>query len=141
MADRPITKAQVKSIHIALSRQGIDDATYRGILYDRYGVETCKALTRRQASELLTRLGRPLALPPRLRKRRPNRLPEGATRLVTPEQRKLIGELAAEIEWREPDGYAGWLRSNMDLERVATSDQAAKVIQGLLAMRRRRGGE
>ena len=60
---------------------------------------------------------------------------------MTPEQRKLIEELAVEIAWRESDGYAGWLRANMDLERVATSDQAAKVIQGLLAMRRRQGGE
>lgn len=144
MTDRPITKAQVRSIHVSLSRHGIEDAEYRTLLYDQYGVETCKALTRRQASDLLTRLGRPLARPPaspRPRKPRPDRLPDGATRLVTGEQRELIAELAGEIEWREPAGYAGWLKANMGLERIATSDQAAKVIQGLLAMRRRRDGE
>ena len=61
---RPITPAQVRAIHVAISRSGIDDETYRGILYERYGVETSKALTRRQASELLSRLGRPLPRPP-----------------------------------------------------------------------------
>ena len=45
------------------------------------------------------------------------------------------------IEWREPDGYAGWLKANMGLERIATSDHAVKVIQGLLAMRRRSDGD
>ena len=139
MADRPITSAQVRSIHIALSRQGIDDATYRGILYERYGVETCKALTRRQASELLARLGRPLkrAPPERSRAPRPDPLPEGATRLATREQRGLIAELAAEVEWREPDGYAEWLKANMGLKRIATAAQAARIINGLMAMVRR----
>ena len=140
MPDRPITKAQIRSIHVALHRLGLDDETYRGILHERYGVETCKALTRRQASDLLTRLGRPLprAAAPRPRKPRPEPVPKGATRLVTAEQRELIAELAGEIEWREPGGYAQWLRANMGLERIATSTQGAKVIQGLKAIKERR---
>ena len=60
--------------------------------------------------------------------------------MVSPEQRALIEALAAEIAWREPDGYRRWLRRNMSLERVASAEQAARVIQGLLAMRRRGGG-
>ena len=57
--------------------------------------------------------------------------------MVSPAQRELINELAGEIAWREPDGYRHWLRHNQRLERVSTSDQAARVIAGLKAIRRR----
>ena len=57
--------------------------------------------------------------------------------LATLAQLHLIAELAAEVEWREPGGYAGWLRANMHLERVASAAQAARVINGLKAMSRR----
>ena len=141
MPDCPITKAQVRSIHVALYRQGIDGATYRSILYERYGVETSKTLTRLQASDLLTRIGRPLlqAAAPRPTPPRPEPVPKGAPRLVTAEQRELIAKLSGEIGWREPKGYAQWLRANMGLERIATSAQGAKVIQGLKAIKERRG--
>ena len=57
--------------------------------------------------------------------------------MVTPGQRRLIETLAGEIVWREPDGYQRWLGKFMSLERVATAAQAARVIEGLKAMRRR----
>ena len=133
-----ITSAQVRAVHTAKSRAGIDDDTYRALLEDRYGVRSCTRLSRRQATDLLTKLGRPLPRPTRERKRRPDRLPEGAVRLVTPAQRELIAELAGEIEWGAADGYEGWLQRSMGLDRVATSDQGARVIEGLLAIRRRR---
>ena len=143
ISDKPISPAQVRAIKVAQRRLGIDDAEYRDLLYARFGVRSSKALTRRQASDLLVRLGQPLPRPPgtgRPRAPRPDRLPDGATRLVTRLQRDLIAELAAEIMWAEPDGYALWLESNMGLKRVATSAQASRVIEGLKAMRRRRDG-
>ena len=133
-----ITRAQVRAVHAAKSRMGLDDDTYRAILEERYGVRSCKQLSRRQATELLTGLGRPLPRPARERQRRAPRLPKGAGRLVTPAQRELIAEIAGEIEWAGAGGYEGWLRSNMGIDRVATSEQGVRVIQGLLAIRRRR---
>ena len=56
---------------------------------------------------------------------------------MTGSQRALIEEIRARVEWREPEGYAGWLRTNMGVERIATSAQAARVIEGLKAMARR----
>ena len=141
LTDRPITRAQVRAIHVAIARQGIDDADYRAHLRAGWAVRTSKALTRRQASQLLHELQVPMPAtarkepPPRRRSRRP--ADGGALRMVSPEQRALIEALAAEIAWREPDGYRRWLRRNMSLERVASAAQAARVIQGLLAMRRR----
>ena len=137
---RPITAGQVRAIHVAISRSGIDDETYRGLLRERYDVSTCKALTRRQASEFLSRLGRPLPRPPgtgRPRAERPPRLSAGVARLATQSQRALIEELRARVEWREPGGYARWLRTSFGFGRVATSAEAGRVVEGLKAMVRR----
>lgn len=138
----PATAAQVRSLRIAQRRRGLDNETWYGILRDRFDIARTRDLTRRQASELLDELGRQLARPPgtgRPRAPRPDRLDEGATRLVTAAQRRVIDELRAELEWG-PDGYEGWLQSNQGLARIATSAQAGRVIQALLAIRRRRGG-
>ena len=144
---RPITRAQIKAIHVALSYHDVPDCEYRERLHTDYGVGTCKDLTRRQASELLRRLGLPLKRPPGTqapRAPRPARsrtgTPSGVTRLPSAPQRQLIEQIAREIEWRVPGGYTLWLHRNMGLERVATTDQARRVIEGLKAIKRR-GGE
>ena len=147
ISDRPITAAQIRAIHVALPRRGLDDDEYRGLLRDRFNVDTCKALTRRQASELLLALGRALPAPPggerKPRRRQPApRAKAGANvrQMITPGQRRLIETLAGEIAWREADGYERWLGKFMSLERVTTAAQAARVIEGLKAMRRRQDG-
>ena len=151
ISDRPISPDQVRAIHAAKSRAGLDEDGYRAMLHDRYGVTSSKHLTRRQASELLTRFGAKLPRPPgsgpapTARRRAaqaaqaasPPPAGSGVTRLPTPTQRLFIADLASEIEWREPDGYQRWLQHNMKLERVATMAQAAKVIEGLKAIKRR----
>lgn len=145
LTDRPITRAQVRAIHVAITRQGIDDEDYRARLRAGWGVTTSKALTRRQASQLLHELQVPMPAPVRKehppRPRRRRRDSARVARMVSPAQRALIEELAGEIDWRESDGYQRWLRSNMGIERVASAEQAARVIQGLLAMRRRTEAE
>ena len=139
-----ITGSQVRSIHVAIARAGIDDDTYR-LMLGEYGVETCKALSRRQASELLRQLGVGLRNPPGKRpkpKRQPRQtLPPGVTRLPSAAQLQLIKDLSTEIAWREEDGYAGWLLKNQGIRRVASAAQAARVIEGLKALKKRGGGE
>lgn len=138
---KAITPSQVRSIHAALSRAGIDDDTYRLLLSDGYGVETCKALTRRQASELLRHLGVGLRNPPGTRPKAPRQprkqLPPGVTRLPSAAQRRLVSELVSEIAWRQDGGYTAWLQTNQGLKRVATAQQAMRVIEGLKALKRR----
>lgn len=140
VSDRPITPAQIRAIHVALPGRGLDDGSYREFLRERFGVDTCKALTRRQASDLLATLGQALSRPPgarRPRTRKPAPTGPNVSRMVSPAQRELINELAGEIAWREAGGYDHWLHHNQGLERVSTSDQAARVITGLKAIRRR----
>ena len=141
---RPITKAQIKAIHVALSYHGIPDKEYRERLHTDYGAKSCKDLSRRQASELLRRLGLLLKRPPGKQAPRPRRprarTQPGVVHMPSREQRKLIDELVSEIPWRVEDGYALWLKSNMGLDRIATAEQASNVIEGLKAIKRR-GGE
>ena len=147
ISTRPITKAQIKAIHVALAHHDIPDKEYRERLHTDYGAKSCKELTRRQASDLLRRLGLPLKRPPgtqaprppRARNTRPKTSP-GVVRLASAPQRQLIEQLASEIEWRVPNGYPLWLKRHMGIERIATDQQASKVIQGLKAIKRR-GGE
>lgn len=142
-ASKPITPAQIRAVKTRLRRLAMADSEYRQLLMVRWGVASCTALTRREASHLLSVLGQPLARapgeqPPRPPRPPPAPTPPGVTPLPTPEQQRLIGELASEIEWSQPGGYAGWLKHSQGLDRVATREQARRVIEGLLAIQRRR---
>ena len=140
---RPITPAQVRAIHAALRRNGIDDDEYRERLRAGWGAESCKELSRRQATDLLRSLGVPLEKPQAVRREarpshsRPVPLPKNIVRLPTCAQRELIAELAGEIDWREANGFDRWLRRNQGLDRIATSAQAVAVIEGLKRIARR----
>ena len=141
ISGKPITKAQVRAIHVALSRNKIDDAEYRERLRRGWGVASCTELSRKQASGLLRSLGVALKNPPGERPRPPNprpaRLPDNVLRLATPEQRRLITELAMEIVWREEDGFERWLQHNLRIDAVRSAADAVLVIEGLKNMARR----
>lgn len=137
----PITPSQVRSIHVAVAALGLADADYRGLLRRRYGVDSCKGLDRRQASDLLASLGRP---PPG----RPGRGGAGRGRrrsapnvvaLATAAQRRYIAELAERVEWRAGGGLAAWMKASLGIEAVRTVEEASAVIEGLKAMCRRAG--
>lgn len=140
---KPITGSQVRHIHTLLTRRGIEDGVYRKMLDSHFGVMTCKDLTRREAHQLLNRLGAgKLAKPgarakPKQSKPRAAPLPPGVTALATPEQRRLIEALVSEVEWRIEGGYGRWLSVNMHLGAVRTRAEAFRVIEGLKAMKRR----
>ena len=135
-----ITKGQIRAIHVALHRQGIEDEVYRELLRNEYDVDTYKALDRRQAARLLVHLNgkhKP-------RKRRPIRNPATPVErsdgrvvyLPTPKQFQLIHDLQQEVAWDHADGYARWLKTCLGLDKVVDRDDASKVIQGLKGLKR-----
>ena len=149
-----ITKAQIKAIHVALARQGIEDDIYRQKLQFMFDVGTCKALSRQQATTLLQSLGLPAPKPVRQarpRRGRATRAPgDNIIALPTPAQMQFIGDLRREIAWDQDDGYRCWLRCYMGIERIRTCAEAARVIEGLKGVkqsqqaginRKRRRGE
>ena len=54
----PITNPQVKAIHTLTTNNGIDDPTYRAVLFDQFGVRSSKDLTRLQAGEFIDLLSK-----------------------------------------------------------------------------------
>ena len=139
ISGRPITASQVRTIHVALARLGIDDAEYRERLRAGWGVASCKELTRRQASELLHSLDVPLRQAPGTRpaRERAAPLPDNVVQLRSAAQQRLIRELVDEIFWRDGDGFTRWLDRNLGLRTVATGAEAQKVIEGLKGIVRR----
>ena len=138
----PITQGQIKLIHVMLTRQGISDEDYREMLESKYGVDTCKKLTRKQANELLTRLGAGQKPKPaqaaKPKPAKPRRRDSNVVALATPAQHQLIHDLIHEIKWRmQPPAaaYAAWLQHNQSLAKVRTTAEAAKVIRGLKALK------
>ena len=59
------------------------------------------------------------------------KLPENITLLVSRQQLDYIAHLAEDIHWQYPDGFQRWLRNHMGIERIRTSLEASKVIEGL----------
>lgn len=47
------TRNELAKIHIAKKELGLDDATYRSILWDRYGKESSVDLSERQTADLI----------------------------------------------------------------------------------------
>ena len=151
----PITPGQVKLIHVMLGKQGIDDDWYRELLEDLYGVDTCKKLTRKQANELLTRLGagqKPKAAKPAQaqpakpkpgKPTPPRRRDSTVAALATPAQHQLIHDLIHEIKWRmrpPAAAYSAWLQRNQSLDKVRTTAEASRVIRGLKALKTHQQG-
>ncbi len=46
-------RSDLAKIHIAIKELGLDDATYRGVLWDRYHKESAAELTGSQAADLI----------------------------------------------------------------------------------------
>ena len=144
--EQALTPAQIRAIHTVLSRNAIDDETYRWLLKNRYGVTSSKSLTRAQAGDLLDHLSgktpiQTASRAPRRRLRREGRGTPTVVGLITTAQREFIGELVSEIHWRVEDGYARWLQANQGLNRApATRAEAARVIEGLKHMKRQLEG-
>lgn len=146
--DRPIEPAQVKLIHVGVSKLRMEDETYRHLLKTRYGAGSCKELTYGQASDLLDsfrRFGfrikpkggsrcRAMCEP----RKRPSPLPANVVLLVSPEQLSMIGRLKGDIRWRVWDGFDRWLKKYFGVEGgmkgIRDSRTATKVIEALKGM-------
>ena len=136
-----ITTHQVRAIKAKQALLKMDDETYRDLLETRFGVKSCKELTRAEANQLLTHLYGGA----KKRRRRPSRKRQAAGRpapaganvvaMVTQKQLQLIDGLAREIEWRAGGGLDAWMKASYGITRIRTSAEASKVINGLKGLK------
>ena len=132
-----ITKAQIKAIWTLARAVGLD----RDTLYEMIPSGSMRALTRRQAAQIIDRLG-----PGRWKSRQPSRncgtrrgpASPNVVRLLTPKQRAYIRHLFdTELGWKDQPGrVAGFLQKVLGISRledVAKCAQGTKLITAILA--------
>ena len=147
ITNAPITRAQIRAIHVELRNRDIDDAAYRMVLKNEFNASSCKDLTRREASRLLSRLGRPLQNPPGVKPHTGSRRPienaaepqvpeDGVVHLATKRQRDFVDKLRDEVAWENENGYRLWLMKSLGISRIRTRDEAARAIEGLRGLKR-----
>lgn len=139
---RPISGAQVRAIKARQAVLGLPDGDYRALLERLFGVRSCKALSSRQAHDLLAHLyGGPKRAPgprpaPAAPRAKAPAVQDGKVeRLASLPQRTLIDKLRQEVHWASADGYQQWLMASLGLSRVASARQAMRVIEGLKGLK------
>jgi len=139
----PSTKKQRQLIAIGCSRLGIDAATRHEMLQARFGKASTTLITAAQAKGFLAELKargfviRSRVKAPRSRKGRPGvKRHPGAPVAVMVSQAELdkITAVAGLIRWRRADGFDRWIRKRFGIDRVRTSHDAFRVIEGLKKM-------
>jgi hypothetical protein len=134
MPREPISKLQIKAIHAAIHALGWDDDMYRVILRERYGVTTCKALSRTQAAALLDELAVKSPRAPLLKGGKGTRrhtwpAPTRPTRpggTITEKQQRYLDRLFSRLGWDQArrDGLCKkilgkpWPQTNGDMDRL-----------------------
>jgi hypothetical protein len=137
----PITKPQISTLHKLKAVLKWDDATYE-LAVQRFGggKSHTNELTRGQASAMIAELLFKSVKEKQQEKPKKAKAPKTSTGnvvvLANPMQMALIGHLIAEINWYEHGSYEAWLSTNMGIEKVATKEQAANVIEGLKGLKR-----
>lgn len=147
-----IRPKQIRIIKMAQRSLGLDDATYRAMLRQGYGVDSCTALNAVQADALIDRLQaqgfefKPTK-PQQAWKQRTHggrlRRPVGGPRkqgkvigLATAAEIEKINAIASLISWRYENGLQLFLAKRMGIKggKVRTADEAYRAIEGLKKM-------
>ncbi len=102
-----ITKKQIQLIHIAKNKLDMDDDTYRETLSSLYGATSSKALSYRQAADLIDRF-KSFGFVIKSKK------PDNIIRLASPKQRRLIEVLSQRFQWRVANGFMLWLQAQKE---------------------------
>jgi len=150
-----IRPKQIKIIKMAQRSLGLDDATYRDILRNSYGVDSCTGLSADQANALIDRFqGQGFKFEPKKPNRPWKQRPQGnwgggkprpvgkprsqgkITALASAGEIEKINAVASLVEWRFEDGLQRFLESRMGIKggKVRTADEAYRAIEGLKKM-------
>lgn len=129
------TNSQKAIIHVAKGQLGLDDDTYRGILWD-YGVESAKDLTKTQATLLIedfVKKGFVTTCNNRQAPRKKRPRGENLVHLANADELAKINAVAALITWEYEDGLQRFLARRLRLKngKVKTSQEAYLAIEAV----------
>jgi len=139
----PSSKKQRQLIAIGCNELGIDAETRHEMLRQRFGADSSTRISYAQAADFLAELkGRGFTVRPRVKPARSRRGTPGVKRqpgapvLKLASQRELdkLAAVAGLIKWRYADGLQRWMVKRFQIDRVRTSSDAYRVIEGLKKM-------
>jgi hypothetical protein len=150
---KQIEPKQTQLLHIAKSQCKLSDVEYRDLLagHSKDKKTSSKDLTYSEADAVLNYFVKTLGFKIRTRGcnplflkdcnplfSRPARargpLPGNVTALPSPDQLKLIDALGAQVAWKYADGFQRWLAKYVKTDKIRTSAQASRCIEGLKGM-------
>ncbi|MGD9809671.1 MAG: phage protein GemA/Gp16 family protein [Deferribacterales bacterium] len=134
---RMIEAKQITLIHVAKTKLGMDEDTYRDMLA-RFKVKSSKELTYFQATQLIDELKKKGFKMKRRPKNRPKKQQGGG---ISESQLRLIQFLADQYPWKYENGFELWLQKQHDKGLIDFTDNqlffdwdAQKVIEKLKQM-------
>jgi hypothetical protein len=138
--ERRITDKQLKLIWTLARQLGMDGDLLHSIVFYATGKDSLKKLSALEAAAIIDVLIEDGAKVKK--KRKPRReLPENVVELVTGEQIRLIEYLVDQLGWNHPEQLKGFNKKVIKKERIATKQEASKIIEGLKAILNRRQKE
>lgn len=128
-----IEPIQIQLIHIAAAQLGLSRNDYEAAIsaQTKGKKSSSKDLTYFEADGLIDyfkTLGFKIKRSPARRARKAS---GNCVFLVSPEQARMIASLSGKIAWRFADGYQRWLVKYLKIDRIATTAQASRAIEGL----------
>ena len=131
-----IAKKQIQIIKIAQQQLGIDDTTYREMLFNNFRVKSCTKLSHDQANALIGMMKKK-GFRIKSSKSKGKRFPResgNVVRLASQAEFEKINALSKLINWRVKDGLTRWLAKRFSIKRVRTAQEAYQAIEGLKKM-------
>jgi hypothetical protein len=142
---KQIEPKQTQLLHIAKSQCKLSDVEYRDLLAGQTKDKktSSKDLTYSEADAVLNYFVKTLGFKIRTRGCNPlfsrtararGPLPGNVTALPSPHQLNLIEALGAQVTWKYADGFQRWLAKYVKTDKIRTSAQASRCIEGLKGM-------
>jgi len=128
-----ITGKQLKLLWVLARQLGMTDELLHEIVFKGTGRKSLKELSVLEAKVVIDNLVEDGAKVTKKRKPRRN-LPENVIELVTGEQIRLIEYLVDQLGWDDPRQLIGFNKRVIKKERIGTTREASKIIEGLKAI-------
>lgn len=136
-----IAPRQVKAIHAAIGKLGMDDDTYRATLQERFGVKSCKGLSWQQAEELLDHLnGKPAK--PRIGGKKRHADMDGRPGMASGAQCRMLEAMWSEVSRmstaeEKERAFGRFLKriAGVDGLRFLEGKQVEKVVKAIKVMK------
>ena len=132
-----ITGKQLKLLWVLARQLGMTDELLHEIVFKGTGRKSLKELSVLEAKVVIDNLVEDGAKVTKKRKPRRN-LPENVIELVTGEQIRLIEYLVDQLGWDDPRQLIGFNKRVIKKERIGTTREASKIIEGLKAILNRK---